>query len=276
MLRATFAVLAWVASTAMATEAPRTLRVDYFHTGGQGVEIFALDRVSVEPLPWPGHPVRTVDSGEPGVYRFEVRDGNGQLLFARGFASIFGEWITTAEASTSHRTFHESLRFPEPAGPVEVTVLRRGADQSFGNGDLPGNEPTNYQLLLGYSWGLGAPLDSDGDGVADTLDNCPFVPNANQMDTDGDGIGNVCDDTPSGSGDPVIVPTIDLPGGGLQTLSCDALNKIMLPSGDYVMFYSILCGFEAQLTQTEQSALPGRRLAYRLSPLEAWLAPFQK
>ncbi len=132
LLRATFAVLAWVAATPAAAEAPRTLRVDYFHTGGQGVEIFALDRVSVEPLPWPGHPGRTADSGEPGVYRYEVRDDKGQLLFARGYASIFGEWITTAEASTSHRTFHESLRFPEPAGPVEVTVLRRGADQAFG------------------------------------------------------------------------------------------------------------------------------------------------
>ena len=131
LLRATFAALAWVAATVAAAEAPRTMRVDYFHTGGQGVEIFALDRVSVEPLPWPGHPARTVDSGEPGLYRYEVRDGHGQLLYARGFASIFGEWTTTAEAGTSHRTFHESLRFPEPEGPVEVTVLRRGVDQAF-------------------------------------------------------------------------------------------------------------------------------------------------
>jgi hypothetical protein len=30
-----------------------------------------------------------------------------------------------------HRTFHESLRLPVPEGPVEVTVLRRGEDQSF-------------------------------------------------------------------------------------------------------------------------------------------------
>jgi hypothetical protein len=131
-LRTTFAALAWVAAAASAADAPGTLRIDYFHTGGQGVEIFALDRVSVEPLPWPGHPARTVDSGEQGVYRYEVRDDNGQLLYARGFASIFGEWITTAEAGTSHRTFHESLRFALPGGPVEVTVLRRGADQAFG------------------------------------------------------------------------------------------------------------------------------------------------
>lgn len=35
--------------------------------------------------------------------------------------------------------------------------------------------------------------DTDGDGVADNLDNCKRVANANQRDTDGDGYGNICD-----------------------------------------------------------------------------------
>jgi len=42
-------------------------------------------------------------------------------------------------------------------------------------------------------------LDTDGDGVADSFDNCPFVPNTNQSDTDlggGDGVGDVCDNCP--------------------------------------------------------------------------------
>jgi hypothetical protein len=125
------AALAATAISAGAADAPGTLRVDYFHTGGKGVEIFALDRVTVEPLPWPGHPARNVDKGEPGAFRFEVRDKDGSLLYARGFGSIFGEWVTTPEAAEAHRTFHESLRFPVPGGPVQVTVLRRGGDQSF-------------------------------------------------------------------------------------------------------------------------------------------------
>jgi hypothetical protein len=36
-------------------------------------------------------------------------------------------------------------------------------------------------------------VDSDGDGVPNTLDNCPNVSNANQLDTDTDQIGNACD-----------------------------------------------------------------------------------
>ncbi|UCH46185.1 MAG: leucine-rich repeat domain-containing protein, partial [Nitrospiraceae bacterium] len=35
--------------------------------------------------------------------------------------------------------------------------------------------------------------DSDGDGVADNIDNCPNQQNANQSDIDNDGIGDVCD-----------------------------------------------------------------------------------
>jgi len=34
--------------------------------------------------------------------------------------------------------------------------------------------------------------DSDGDGVVDTVDNCPFIKNPNQNDSDGDGIGDEC------------------------------------------------------------------------------------
>ena len=123
------------AERAAPPETPRTLRVDYYHSGGLGDEIWSLDRVVVEPLPWPGNPHRPVDSTNLGKYRFRVfeldGDKTGAELYSRGFASIYGEWETTAEARAMHRTFHESLRFPMPSGPVEVVVETRDAGEGF-------------------------------------------------------------------------------------------------------------------------------------------------
>ena len=125
--------LALSAVSLAADAVPATYRLDLFHTGGKGVEIFAVDRLRQEPLPWPGHPSRATDDGKSGIYRFEVRDADGQLLQARGYASIFGEWVTTAEAQSQNRTFHESLRFPAPAKPgaVQVKIYKRDAQQVF-------------------------------------------------------------------------------------------------------------------------------------------------
>lgn len=42
--------------------------------------------------------------------------------------------------------------------------------------------------------------DLDRDGVADDVDNCPFIPN-DQMDSDADGIGDICDSCPNDPAD---------------------------------------------------------------------------
>ena len=39
--------------------------------------------------------------------------------------------------------------------------------------------------------------DTDGDGIADSVDNCPNMANASQIDSDGDLIGDVCDNCPN-------------------------------------------------------------------------------
>ena len=38
-----------------------------------------------------------------------------------------------------------------------------------------------------------AQLDQDGDGILDTLDNCPTIPNADQANNDYDSHGDACD-----------------------------------------------------------------------------------
>jgi len=43
--------------------------------------------------------------------------------------------------------------------------------------------------------------DTDGDGIADTTDNCPFVANAGQANADGDNLGDACDNCPNVAND---------------------------------------------------------------------------
>jgi len=124
------AILLFSCLTAFA--ATPTMRLDYYHTGDATQEVFSVDRVAIEPLPWPGDPKQAIDSSNLGKYFFEVRDAKSkQLLYSRGFASIYGEWETTDEAKTIKRTFQESLRFPEPSAPVTITLKKRDAKNAF-------------------------------------------------------------------------------------------------------------------------------------------------
>jgi IgA Peptidase M64/Peptidase M64 N-terminus len=108
------------------TAAPRTLRVDYYHTGNSHDEWFSLDRMVLEPLAWPGSPNKEIDDSGLGNYLFEVREkAGGKLLYSRGFSSVFGEWKTTDEAQHGNRTFSESMRFPCPEAAVDVVLKER-------------------------------------------------------------------------------------------------------------------------------------------------------
>ena len=121
-----------LATAFLAAAPPRTLRVDYFHTGTATTEQFSLDRTVQEPLPWPGNPAKSLDASNLGKYYFEVVDrATNQVLYSRGFCSIFGEWEGTDEAKTQARTFSESLRFPEPSGPVQINLKKRDARNAF-------------------------------------------------------------------------------------------------------------------------------------------------
>ena len=97
--------------------APRTLRLDYVHTGMAAEEHFALDGVVLEGA-WPGPLDRWIDESNLGKYYFQVLDrATNRVIYSRGFASIYGEWETTDEAKQQRRAFSESVRFPAPGAP---------------------------------------------------------------------------------------------------------------------------------------------------------------
>jgi hypothetical protein len=124
-------LLALAGAVSARAEVPETLRVDYVHSGTDREEHFALSNVVLEG-PWPGNPDRPIDESGLGKYVVEVHAAaDRRLLYSRGFASIFGEWRTTAEAKETARAFSETVRFPRPADKVSVSIHERQADRSL-------------------------------------------------------------------------------------------------------------------------------------------------
>jgi hypothetical protein len=86
-----------------------------------------------------------------------------------------------------------------PGTAPGATVDANGCSQAQVDQDLDGVcDPGKFSsLCTGFDNCPSVPnadqLDADAEGVGDACDNCPSVPNADQTDTDGDGIGAACD-----------------------------------------------------------------------------------
>lgn len=150
-------------------DAAPTMRLDFYHTGNSKEERFSLDRVVIEPLPWPGNPSRPLDNTNRGKYFFEVVEAaSNKVVYSRGFSSIYGEWETTAEAQKIDRTFEESLRFPAPAAPVRIVVKKRDAKNIFRDVWTVTVDPSDKFVLRNTALPAGAliKLHESGDPAA--------------------------------------------------------------------------------------------------------------
>ena len=165
-------VLLALASPILAADPPRTMRLDFYHTGNASQELYAVDKVVVEPLTWPGSPAKPIDPLNLGDYLFEVADvESNKVLYSRGFSSIYGEWVTTAEAKKATRTFHESLRFPAPEKPVRVTVRKRDAANAWKDAWVTTVDPKDPYVDTAVPEAPGALIEIEKNGPpADKVD----------------------------------------------------------------------------------------------------------
>jgi hypothetical protein len=129
----------------VATAAPNTLRIDYYHTGNSESEIFSLDEVVLEPLPFAANLLQPIDRTKRGKYLFEIVDPEtGTVAWSRSFSSIYGEWETTGEAREMFRTFHESVRLPNQEKPFQLVLKKRDENNDFMEIWRIGIDPNDY------------------------------------------------------------------------------------------------------------------------------------
>ncbi len=109
----------------------KTMRLDYYHMGNATEEHFSLDQIVYDGI-WAGSVNQLIDELRLGKYLFEVIDiESGDVIYSKGYASIYGEWETTPEAKENWGAYHESLRFPWPKAPAKVIIYKRNADYEF-------------------------------------------------------------------------------------------------------------------------------------------------
>lgn len=109
----------------------KTLRLDYFHCGNAGSEHFYFDKLIQEPY-WAGSMTNLIDSKNYGDKLMEVRlASTGELVYSRGFSTLFAEWRYTPEAKTTDCCYPESLIMPFPREKVVVSILSRNQTGTF-------------------------------------------------------------------------------------------------------------------------------------------------
>jgi hypothetical protein len=103
----------------------KTLRIDYIHCGNDKSEVYAIDEIIFEPS-WDRSKTMLVDAFDYGKYKFMAYDSaKNELLFEKHYATMFGEWQTTAEAKTTWKSFSETVIMPYPKSSIRVEFFSR-------------------------------------------------------------------------------------------------------------------------------------------------------
>jgi Tol biopolymer transport system component len=156
-----------------------------------GQEIFVMNADGTAPTPLTCEvQARTPDWSPDGtIIAFGVGEGTGvSVWLMNADGSQAGEITAPNSFDPAWSPDGTTILFHgirSPSGPPEdalYTIDLAGGDETAIS-EVDGVDP-NWQPL---------PPDTDADGFVDPVDNCPSVPNPEQVDDDGDSVGNACD-----------------------------------------------------------------------------------
>ncbi|MEZ4907621.1 MAG: M64 family metallopeptidase [Saprospiraceae bacterium] len=108
-----------------------SLRLDYVHSGNSESENFSFHEFKKEPY-WGGSKVNLIDTFEYGKYFVEVTDTKtGDLIYSRGYGSLFNEWSQTEEAKSISKDFEETVTMPFPKNKIKISLFVRNKNMEF-------------------------------------------------------------------------------------------------------------------------------------------------
>ncbi|MCB9666462.1 MAG: hypothetical protein H6732_20295 [Alphaproteobacteria bacterium] len=147
------------------------------------------------------------DTPRPRVAVLRVQQGKATMM-GQADAPALTTRNSPLNALTLVRAGKRLLLMLDDTTLVDVTDDKplpegRAGVYAYDNGDDPQNRIGYIDLVTALL------LDTDDDGVADDVDNCPINPNPQQVDNDGDGTGDPCDPTPGTPDDPTDSGTTD-------------------------------------------------------------------
>jgi hypothetical protein len=125
----------------------KTLRFDFYHTGDKNNEVISFDKL-IEEGQWSGSKKNLIDSFNYGNYFLKVFDvEKNQLIYSRGFSTLYQEWQTTEEAKTITRSFSGSAIIPYPKNKIKIEIDKRNKKNIFEKKFEYAVDPSSYFII---------------------------------------------------------------------------------------------------------------------------------
>lgn len=114
----------------------KTLRIDYVQSGNSKTQTAVIYELREEPV-WGGPKKNLIDDLGRGGYLFKAYDKKtGELIFSKGYCTLFEEWLTTEEAKKETQAWLNSVVMPYPKDKIArdrktmefFTMLRQEID----------------------------------------------------------------------------------------------------------------------------------------------------